>query len=222
MSGKCYLCEEVYTKAGMTRHLKSCIEKNYLKKVNTEDKKKLYYYLVVEGKHRDNYWLHLQVDADIILKILDGFLREIWLECCGHLSSFNIKGNTYSIKPMSDFDEYNMNYSLSELLAPESHFSYEYDFGSTTCLKLRVVDIFKAKGRERAISILARNEKPVISCSYCGEPAIKVCPECLFQNKGWLCEKCSEKHGNIDCLVDSEMLLPVVNSPRTGTCAYSG
>ncbi len=37
MSGKCNLCEETYTKSGMTRHVKSCIKKNYLQKIKTED-----------------------------------------------------------------------------------------------------------------------------------------------------------------------------------------
>ncbi len=164
----------------------------------------------------------MQVDADSTLKMLDDFLRETWLECCGHLSAFKINGNHYSIKPMSDLEEFNMDYLLNELLSSKTHFSYEYDFGSTTQLKLRVVDIFKARKRERAINVLARNEKPTIACSYCGEPAVKVCPECLWQNKGWLCEKCAENHDETVCFVGSEMLLPVVNSPRTGVCAYSG
>ncbi len=222
MSGKCYICEETYTKTGMSRHLQSCIEKNYSGKIKTEDSKKLYYHLVVEDKFSKCYWLHLQVDADSTLAMLDAFLREIWLECCGHLSAFTINGKIYSKKPMSDFDEQNMDHSLKELLTPEISFSYEYDFGSSTNLKLRVVDIFKSKKRARSVNVLARNEKPAISCSNCGELATRVCPECLWQNKGWLCDDCADKHDNSDCFVDKDMLLAVVNSPRTGICAYSG
>ena len=38
------------------------------------------------------YWLHLEVQGDVRLTVLDAFLRAIWLECCGHMSQFCIDG----------------------------------------------------------------------------------------------------------------------------------
>ena len=35
--------------------------------------------------------------------------------------------------------------------------------------------------------------------------------------EGWLCQSCADEH---EC--GEDMLLPVVNSPRTGVCGYAG
>ncbi len=43
---------------------------------------------------------------------------------------------------------------------------------------------------------------------------------CLGETQGdagWLCDSCAEDH---KC--GEDMLLPVVNSPRTGVCGYTG
>ncbi len=37
------------------------------------------------------------MNAGATLADLDDFLRGIWLECCGHLSSFDIEGVTYTV-----------------------------------------------------------------------------------------------------------------------------
>ncbi|MBI5416950.1 hypothetical protein HZA55_03240, partial [Candidatus Poribacteria bacterium] len=47
--------------------------------------------------------------------------------------------------------------------------------------------------------------------------ATKVCSECIYDDKGWVCDDHADTH---EC--GEDMLLPVVNSPRIGVCAYSG
>jgi hypothetical protein len=54
-----------------------------------------------------------QVPATASLEDLDDFLRHIWLECCGHLSRFQIGERSYSVQPMEeawgeDFQEHDM------------------------------------------------------------------------------------------------------------------
>lgn len=71
--------------------------------------------------------------------------------------------------------------------------------------------------RTPPLLFLARNDPPDIACVVCGKPAKKVCTECLFGGEGALCSKCTRQH---EC--DEEMMLPLVNSPRTGMCAYAG
>jgi len=44
--------------------------------------------LKVESTKDKNYWLYLDISMTSTLKSLDAFLREIWLECCGHMSAF--------------------------------------------------------------------------------------------------------------------------------------
>jgi hypothetical protein len=62
---------------------------------------------------------------------------------------------------------------------------------------------------------LARNVAPVILCDKCGKPATQVATEYYSDNYAF-CDKCARSSG------DSEMMLPVVNSPRMGVCGYTG
>ena len=44
--------------------------------------------------------MHVAVPVTAPLSKLDDFLRHTWLECCGHLSAFEIGGKRYASKPM--------------------------------------------------------------------------------------------------------------------------
>src|SRR6266699_6558196 len=60
------------------------------------------FHLVVEGYRLLMYWMHLEVAVDTTLATLDRFLRETWLECCGHLSVFRIGGYNYYVDTEMD------------------------------------------------------------------------------------------------------------------------
>jgi hypothetical protein len=178
---------------------------------------------MVQGEDAPEYWMHLEVEAREPLETLDYFLRTIWLECCGHLSCFTIKGTRYSSneeKPICAYEreEKKMSVKMGSVLAPGLRFFYEYDYGTTTALVLKVVSERAGKpSSDGAIQLLARNKPPQKVCSACGKPATKVCSDCIWEGEGWLCDECAQKH---ECGV--EMLLSVVNSPRVGMCAYEG
>jgi len=199
MKGKCFLCNKTFSKAGMTKHLKACIKESGETKL---------FHIMIEGLHDPEYWLHIEISADAILGDLDQFLRDIWLECCGHLSKFTINRESYS--------EEDMNFQLNRVLKPGMEFYHIYDFGSSTELRLRVVSEREGKIGEEGVRILARNELPLITCG-CGKNAKWVCTECIYEGEGWLCDECAKEH---EC--GEEMLLPVVNSPRVGVCGYNG
>ncbi len=214
--GTCNLCKSSYSKGGMTKHLKSCIVKN----MGTEDKhgrKRKFFHIAVSGYYEPDYWMHLAVPANMKLETLDQFLRGIWLECCGHLSAFQINDVRYSISPMEDYNEKGMGQKLSDIMEPGGIFHHEYDFGTTTELGLKVASEFKANMKGNSITILARNDVPEIKCDECEKTATEVCSQCIYDGAGWLCDDCSEEH---EC--GEEMMLPVVNSPRVGVCGYCG
>lgn len=216
-SGQCSLCGGTFGKIAMARHVRGCKGLDALRKDPAES-----FHLVVEGGYRNVYWLHLAVPQELSLKTLDGFLRGIWLECCGHLSAFTINGQRYAAAPMEDaFDsgwqERSMSVPVSRVLAVGTRFSHEYDYGSTTEISLRVVGTLDAGGKQKSVTLLARNQPPPIVCEECGAPASQVCSQCLWQGNGWLCDECMEDH---EC--GEEMCLPVVNSPRVGVCGYTG
>jgi len=110
-----------------------------------------------------------------------------------------------------------MDIALSKVLSLGLKFHYEYDFGTTTELALKVVAEREGKISGEPIQLLARNESPLITCDVCGKIATQVCSQCIWNNKGWLCDKCAGKHA-----CGEEILLSVVNSPRVGMCGYTG
>ena len=222
--GRCTFCHRELSKASMTRHLQSCEQRVAMQREagsHQKAQKTKTFHLIVEGYRLPMYWMHLEVAAGTTLATLDRFLRETWLECCGHLSAFEIEGVRYAIDAgmYDDWDmgEKSMQVRLDKVLSPGQICSYEYDYGTTTELKLKVISERQVAARGNAIQVLARNIPPVILCEGCGKPATEVCSQCIFDERGWLCDDCAVEH---EC--GEEMLLPVVNSPRVGMCAYTG
>jgi len=175
------------------------------------------------SRHTSLYWLHVEVKAAANLDHLDGFLRDIWVECCEHLSAFRIGKSEYTTVPSDDSwtprGSPNLSVKLSEALDPlPPSFTYEYDFGSTTLLRLKVVRSRQGAIGKAPLRLLARNEPLVWPCHACKEPASRICPRCSFQSKAFVGKKHSQTHG---CRIDEEEFLPVVNSPRMGVCGYT-
>ena len=144
------------------------------------------------GSPERPHWMELGVRADTTLLELDRFLRSVWLECCGHLSHFDIGGVVYSVmvpRPQDDFefepmDEReeqwrHMGRTVGTAILPATWFEHQYDYGTTTDLDLRHAGEFEglvqALGPSQPwhggkIVVLARNH-PLQSCSLCGRPA---------------------------------------------------
>ena len=85
--GACALCGKEYARTGMTRHLPGCLE---ARRKAVEEGGRPCFLLLVKTRSTSPYWLYLQVSAAASLEQLDGFLRRIWLECCGHMSAFRV------------------------------------------------------------------------------------------------------------------------------------
>ena len=166
--------------------------------------------------------MFLQIPGTRTLKHLDGFLRDEWLECCGHLSQFIIGGLKYDSNPESaEYERVSsMNYKLQSVLQEKMIFDHEYDFGTTTYLKLKVSaanipPVINKKG----IVLLAVHDKVQFKCDVCGKEATRLCPYCpIHEDSGLLCDKCADEH--MSEYGDDVYLLDVVQSPRMGECAY--
>lgn len=221
--GGCRYCGKEYTKSGMIKHLSTCKQRQSTWSSDDSGEKQAgYFSLSIEGTYCKEYWLVIEIKEEAKLKDLDQFLRDIWLECCGHLSAFRIDGVDYDIQPEESFGwgppSKSMNVKLKNILREGMSFDYEYDFGSTTELKIRVVSYRKGHEKKSKIEIMARNKPIEQICDVCGKRAATViCTECLYDGEGLLCDVCKRDH---EC--GEEMLLPVVNSPRCGVCGYEG
>jgi hypothetical protein len=274
--GTCHLCGGQYAKSGMTRHLAACLEREAAaaKPPARGSRRAPLLQLAIEGRDLPMYWLHLLAPAAATLADLDRLLRDTWLECCGHLSAFEIENVRYMpagyfeldkleaedlvqneraadlpdlrvitpdgavheisaarIQGMLDAmrglealgvvdmpEERSMEVALGDVLRPGLRFTHEYDFGTTTELMLRVVAEREGiVSRKEPLRVIARNDPPAIACQVCAQPATLVCAECIWNGEGALCKRHARGH---PC--GREMLLPIVNSPRTGMCAYTG
>ena len=93
--GTCTFCQSEFSKSAMTRHFETC-QQRIATEAKAESRQKVQktrkIHLVVEGRDLPTYWMHLEVTGSTTLATLDRFLRDTWLECCGHLSAFEIGG----------------------------------------------------------------------------------------------------------------------------------
>ncbi len=199
-SGECYLCNQKFSKSDMVEHLNLCIPKE-----NNAGKRA--FHVMVDGLYQPEYWINIIISVDAKLNELDEFLRDLWLECCGHASEFTIMGEGYG----SDND-----IVLADLLSPGMELYHTYDFGSPTELRIKVISEIEWPDDSEIIQILARNDAPTVFCD-CDKEATWICDVCSLDGGGWLCDECAEEH---EC--GEDMLLPVVNSPRVGVCGYEG
>jgi len=213
--GVCHFCKAQVSKAAITRHLASC-PKRQERLGATKPRHGWILQLMVQGAGMPQYWMVIEMSAEASLYTLDSHLRDVWLECCGHMSAFTIDQEQYNSGAKDELEGESMAAKIGKVVMKGDSFRYEYDFGTTTELILKVVNEREGSMGKNAVEVLATNTPPDIRCK-CGEPATRVCSNCAYDAAGWLCDQCAAKH---DC--GEEMLLPVVNSPRVGMCAYTG
>src|SRR5437764_872824 len=104
--GICSFCKGEFDKGKMTQHLRYCKQRAASIAAQAEDtvqQRTRLFHLIVEGHYNPQYWMHLEIPAREPLETLDSFLRNIWLECCGHLSEFKIGDISYSSEPEDSY-----------------------------------------------------------------------------------------------------------------------
>lgn len=213
--GKCHYCNKMYSKSGMGRHLAT-----HFKKIEQDSPttKKAFHLQIPAAE----MFLHLLVSETTTLGEVDSFLRQIWLDCCGHLSMFQIKGKRYN----NDWDamEYGekMSQKVGKVFKKGLKLDYDYDFGSTTRLEVRVVNVYNINVLS-GISLLSRNEPLPILCHTCNKkPATEICSIHVHQGASFFCNTCAKKHAKTCSDFEDYANMPVVNSPRMGVCGYDG
>ncbi len=198
--GHCYICGAQLTSGAMKNH----ILKNHRSGEETPDPSAVL--IKVEAKYSKRYWLYLEAPISACLEDLDHFMRNIWLECCGHLSAFT-----------SNREELPMDWPLVRF--PEGTvLTHDYDFGSTTTCLVTFLGRISGPSLD-TIHLLARNDPEELKCSVCGQPAEWIDTDSSWQDLDDLyCTACL--HKKFGAYYD--MCLPVTNSPRMGVCGYCG
>jgi len=204
--GKCLYCGQVFAKRGIGKHLATHLAEK--EKADTNSQNQTYCHIVVDA---GEMFLQLLVKGDFTMKKMDDYLRRIWLECCGHMSGFSAK--TTEIK---------MSHKVMQVFNSYDKIQHDYDFGSTTRVFLKSINNYQLNIKEN-ITLLSRNEPLELMCAMCKtEAAVNLCTTCSYDEYSFFCEKCSEEHAKVCEDFEEYSSMPVVNSPRMGTCGYTG
>ena len=130
------VCHSPVTRRNATAHVKRCIVPNL---TGTRDRS---FILKIIDMYTRKYWMYVKIKDSARLEDLDAFLRSIWLECCGHLSAFEIGGVSYE-RPYEDDimheRQADIGIRTDKVLAGGLKFTYMYDFGSSTELSINVM-----------------------------------------------------------------------------------
>ncbi|MHC6201873.1 hypothetical protein ACYULU_01610 [Breznakiellaceae bacterium SP9] len=207
-AGNCFLCGVELKKIKMKNH----VLKAHLSEATGEQ----VMLVKAEGFYSKGYWLLLDIALHAELADLDLFLRQIWLECCQHMSVFC---------PMIDRRVEQEALAMSSKIktfAEGDKLVHKYDFGSTTTLKITMLAGGTRPPQKDPVRLLARNVPPALLCTKCGKPAEILCYTCAQtgedEDAACYCKACFEKH----TCADKEYSLPILNSPRSGVCGYCG
>lgn len=210
--GPCAYCGRELTRVGMIRHLRGCVDRAVAMDEAHGKAGRIVPQcrLQVTDAWTGSYWLDLEVDGTATLRDLDGYLRTIWLECCGHLSRFLAGG--------WNGREIAMTRKVGAVFRPGVKLVHLYDLGTDSVTRVKCVDVRQGtRTAGRPVALMARNAAPALLCQACDAPAARVCPACT--DTGLVAALCLDHAATHDDCGDP---VELVNSPRLGMCAYTG
>ncbi len=211
--GNCVFCGHSFSEAGMSKHLKACVERvNKYSAIESNSSKKInLFHLLVQDAYGGDFWLHLEMNGNAKLLELDKYLRAIWLECCGHLSEFSYDRWN---------DEIAKNSIAKKVFEPGIEIYHIYDFGDSSETKIKVIGEREGAALTKyPIFLMAQNDPPEYACKDCGKKAKWLCLECMYNNEDdTFCDEHIEAHPHEEYGGPIE----IVNSPRLGMCGYDG
>lgn len=201
--GQCKFCKKDFTKRQIADHLDVCP-----KREKDKNMKNLRFRVI--DPYEKNFWLIVEVNNQAKLKDLDYLIRDVWVECCGHLSLFGEYEN-----------EIGKGGIIMDTSKPGDSLNYVYDFGSSTELVIEALEYsnYQLNDKEK-VELVARNYLPVSNCVRCGQQATQVCTACSEEELVLVCNKCVKKYHNEESEEDEHYILPIANSPRSGVCGY--
>ena len=200
--GWCHLCRNIIRANDAKAHVETCImdtvQSKYIAQAVEERYARSCPIMIGVRSEQLRHWMMLVVQPTTSLRQLDRFLRNRWLECCGHMSHFEISDVQYSAclpgpgdPPMFDTDlvepdELHMVYTVEETITAGLQFHHEFDYGDTTCLDIEHMAVLPmpyrylrqfikppadAQGHhDDFITIVAHNQPPE-RCFTCGDIA---------------------------------------------------
>jgi len=213
--GLCIFCGQEIAKGSVSRHFSNCakFQEAIIKSEGSKRKSETLFHLRAQAEGQAAFWLDLEMPASAKLKDLDHYLREIWLECCGHMSQFSYGG--------FGGREIGMASSIGQAFQSAETLTHIYDFGTESVTLIKPVGQREGKPiTKHPVTLLVRNVAPIYECQECGKPASWLCMECVIEDEaeGSLCDQHAENHPH----EDYGEPIRLYNSPRMGLCGYEG
>lgn len=201
--GQCKFCEQDFAEKQIVDHLDNCEKRK--KNQNIKNLR-----LKISDPNMKNFWLIVESNNQATFKNLDVLIKDVWVECCGHLSQFG------GLKK-----EVGKGKIIMDTLDTGGSIDYTYDFGSSTELVIKALKYsnYQLSGKGK-VELVARNYLPPSNCVKCGQQATLVCAACIDNGSTFVCDKCAEKYHNEESEKEEHYLLPLANSPRCGVCGY--
>ena len=152
--GQCKFCRQDFSKRQIIDHLNHCEKREKAQNIKNIR-------LRIIDPYMKNFWLIEEVDNQAKLKDLDKLIRDVWVECCSHLSLFG----DYS-------HEVGKGRVIMDILKPGDALNYIYDFGSSTELSVEALEYSNFQlDKKKKVELVARNYLPLSDCAKCGQPA---------------------------------------------------
>ncbi len=153
--GKCAYCSKEMAKGSVNKHLATCAERQKVIEIAEQKKgtSETLYHLRIQDAYNPAFWLNLEVRGSATLDNIDGYLRAIWLECCGHMSQFSVGAWTG--------EEISMKRKVSDIFGAGVELTHIYDFGTSSETLIKFVETRKGKPTtNKPIALMVRNLLP--------------------------------------------------------------
>ncbi|MBN1167848.1 MAG: hypothetical protein JXA44_12070 [Methanospirillaceae archaeon] len=202
--GTCFICKKKVTGDTIEDHLPECIPS-----ANWPHHKESGYLIRIMDRDNRRFWLILLASPDATLADLDHLIRDVWVECCDHLSSFSIGICSFS----SHREDEGMNIYIRDVLLPGEDGTYRYDYGSPTRLRISILSPTHYYPKDRQLVLLGQNTKAKHRCKICKADAAYAYKKRYDERTQYYCQKCLDLQ-----LIDSDYCWYAGNSPRAGVC----
>ena len=194
---QCLGCRKTFHTKAVRNHLKSCIATAETPLGKTPKPMLLVSATAGYDDTKTVYALYTLMTKNATLRDIDELLRQTWLECCLHLSSFDSVGTRFVSDGFDtglfDYDDPSFDHRAAWAIPSGTEAEYQYDMGDSTDLTVRV-----EPAPEQAQAWLARHDidagDPILRnlmpelCDNCGQeashfrPAEVLCTGCLPEN----------------------------------------
>lgn len=211
----CTCCNKKFGNRKIKDHVSECV-----KNTVTEESGYLMEFMAYNDITNTFHYMHALFGSKCKLSHIDKFLRDMWCECCGHMSIVHVFDAETDIRKDGKFRDLISKYDET------NQFTYEYDMGDTTTIFFRILKKLNDNNSTK-YKLLYRNEQQNVKCDnytkcktfashiFYRDRHILYCKDCLDD----IVTKLKKQNEDFD--ESNIMKQAITNSPRSGVLCYN-